>query len=106
MLKQDEQQQHASLYWEFHHWNGDHAQAVRIRDTKNGDWKAVRIYNKHHRDNPPIELYNLKRDTSESTNVATKNPAVVAQAEKLMRSSRKRSLMDQWNFDYWPNKKY
>jgi arylsulfatase len=32
-----------------------------------------------------IQLYNLKTDPSETTDVATKNPDVVAKIEKIMR---------------------
>ncbi|WP_242618814.1 arylsulfatase [Alteromonas sp. KUL49] len=99
-----EQKQHESLYWEFHHKRGDHAQAVRIRDEKNGDWKAIRIFNKQYRDNPPIELYNLRDDPSETTDLASKYPRLVQQAALLMDSSRTRSFLDEWNFDYWPSR--
>lgn len=104
LINQGEQQQHSSLYWEFHHWNGDHAQAVRIRDEVNGDWKAIRIYNKKHRENPPIELYNLKNDPSETTNIAAQHPDIAKNAGLLMDKSRTRSFIDSWNFDYWPQK--
>lgn len=106
LLDQGKQKQHDSLYWEFHHWNGSHSQAVRIRDDKNGDWKAVRLFNKKNRENPPIELYNLDKDPSETTNLAAQYPELVKKAKKLMKKSRKRSFMDSWNFDYWPGKKY
>lgn len=104
LLSQGEQKQHESLYWEFHHANGNHAQAVRIKDEVNGDWKAVRIYNKANRTEPPIELYNLKTDPAESNNVAKQHPDIVKKAADLMKSSRTRSHIDAWNFDYWPSK--
>ncbi|WP_017446745.1 arylsulfatase [Gayadomonas joobiniege] len=104
LLGKGEQKQHDSLYWEFHHWNGDHAQALRIKDDKNGDWKAVRVYNPKNRQNPPIELYNLKRDPGEQNNVASQYPEMVKKAEKLFKKSRTRSFVDSWNFDFWPGK--
>jgi len=105
LLNEGEQQQHDSLYWEFHHWNGDHAQAVRIHDEVNGDWKAVRVFNPKNRINPPIELYNLAKDPSETIDLAETHPEIVQQAAKLMKKSRSTSFMNSWNFDYWPNKK-
>ncbi|WP_420933483.1 arylsulfatase [Alteromonas sp. A081] len=104
LLNQDGQKQHDSLYWEFHRANGFHSQAVRIKDDVNGDWKAVRHYKKGQRLNPPIELYNLKTDPAETTNVASKYPEIVNKATELMKTSRTPSFMDAWNFDYWPRK--
>ncbi|AWB68902.1 N-acetylgalactosamine-6-sulfatase [Saccharobesus litoralis] len=104
LLNKANQKQHDSLYWEFHRPNGFHAQAVRIRDDINGDWKAVRFFKKGQRVNPPVELYNLKQDPSETHNLANLHPDIVKQAEHLMKTSRTPSFMDAWNFDYWPNK--
>jgi arylsulfatase A-like enzyme len=67
---------HEFLYWELH----DHGfkQAVRM-----GDWKAVRLSA-----DGPLELYNLKRDPSEQTDVANKNPEVVAKIEQYLKTAR------------------
>jgi arylsulfatase A-like enzyme len=48
-----------------------------------GEWKAVRNGPKK-----PLELYNLKSDEAEKTDVAAQNPEVIAKAEKLMTSAR------------------
>lgn len=64
------------FYWELH--EGASLQAVRF-----GDWKAVR--------NGPetaIELYDLKADAGEKTNLAKDKPNLVAKAEELMKTSR------------------
>ncbi len=76
MLKGGPAPKRESFYWELH--EGRPLQAVRF-----GDWKAVR--------NGPaaaIELYDLKNDSGETTNLAAGHPEMVAQAEKLMREAR------------------
>jgi arylsulfatase A len=64
------------FYWELH--EGASIQAVRW-----GDWKAVR--------NGPgeaLELYNLKNDLGETTDLAGARPGLVARAETLMKTAR------------------
>lgn len=63
------QPEHAYLYWE-----ADGAdEAVRF-----GDWKGVRP------EEGPVELYHLRRDPYESTDVAAAHPALVRRAERLL----------------------
>lgn len=83
-----DQKQSEYLYWEFF---GRPAQAVRM-----GDWKGIRINAKKEPDGP-IELYNLKDDIGEKTDVADKHPEIVAKIEKIM-ASRTRSEIERWNF--------
>ncbi len=68
--------QHEFLYWEAH----DHGfkQAVRM-----GDWKAVRTSA-----DGSFELYNLKSDPGEKTDVADKNPEVMAKIAGLLKNAR------------------
>jgi len=101
LLSSGNQQKHNHLYWEFHNNNGEHSQAIRFDDDK-GHWKAVRLYNKDNRTNPPIELYNLVSDQEEQVNIAGQYPELIAQMQELMKSSRTQADMDAWNFDYWP----
>ncbi len=64
------------FYWELH--EGKPIQALRF-----GDWKAVK--------NGPmaaIELYDLKKDPSESRNLAAGHPNLVSMAATLMREAR------------------
>ena len=77
------QKQHDYLYWEFHE-TAFH-QAVRM-----GDWKAVRYGTKK-----PLELYNLKSDLGETTNLAAQQPAVVKRIEKIMQTAHR-------DTKYWP----
>ncbi|WP_017446526.1 arylsulfatase [Gayadomonas joobiniege] len=94
------QAQHTSLYWEFHQGKRRHIQAVRINDDRKAAWKALRTFDKNHRLDPPVELYDLKTDPGEQNNLASEYPEVVAQAKQLMQSSRTRSTFEYWNFDY------
>ena len=72
-----EQGEHDFLYWEFPSYQGQ--QAVRI-----GDWKGIRkdIF----KGNMEVELYDLKNDMAETTDVSDQYPAIVAQIEIIMES--------------------
>jgi arylsulfatase A-like enzyme len=64
------------FYWEFH--EGGFNRAVRF-----GDWKAIQFGK-----DGPIELYNLKTDLAETTNVAASNPAAISAARKHFAAAR------------------
>jgi len=70
---------HEYLYWEFH--ERVFKQAIRL-----GDWKGVRLGK-----DLPLELYNLKSDLSETTNIAPSHPEVVAQIEQILKTCRTES---------------
>ena len=59
-----------TLYWHFPHYNG-HRHARPSSVIRKGDWKLILNY-----DPKSIELYNLKTDLSEKTNLADKKTAV------------------------------
>ena len=63
------------FYWELH--EGRPIQAVRF-----DNWKAIR-----NRPSSSVELYDLGRDTGETTDLATSHPDVVAKAESLMKAA-------------------
>lgn len=65
------------FYWELHE-AGPSLQAIRF-----GDWKAVKSG-----PSAAVELYDLKADLGEKTDLAAKNPDAVAKAVKLMASAR------------------
>ena len=67
---------HDFLYWEFH--ERGFQQAVRM-----GKWKAVRLAK-----DKPLELYDLAADPTEFTNVADKQPDVVAKIENYLKTAR------------------
>jgi arylsulfatase A-like enzyme len=71
-----EQKPHEYLYWEFFERGFD--QAIRV-----GDWKGVR-----NGLDAPLQLYNLKTDVGENSNVAEKKADVVARLEAMMKAAR------------------
>ena len=80
------QKQHSYLYWEFHELGG--RQAIR-----KGDFKLIK-YNVNK--NGKYELYNLKNDISESQNLASKRPKIVAKLAKILETSRTESKVFQF----------
>jgi len=87
-LGRGQQAQHKALYWEFH--SKGSAQAVRM-----GRWKGVRS-NVAKNAAAPIELYDLERDPSESSDVSAAHPDVVKRVERAMRQ-RTPAVLEQWN---------
>ena len=85
LLDQPGQKRHEFMYWEFH--EGASQQAVRM-----GDWKAVRT-----RPSAPLELYDLRQDLAEQTDVAAQHPEVVSRIESYLKTARSQS-------EYWPIK--
>jgi arylsulfatase A len=75
LLGKGEQAKHNFLYWEFPGYGGQ--QAVR-----EGDWKAVR--QKLGQKKIVTELYDLKADPNETTDVAAKHPDVLKRLEQRM----------------------
>ena len=80
--KPEEQEQHKALYWEFHARGSN--QAVRM-----GRWKAVRFGN-----TGKLELYDLRTDPGETTDVADRHPDVVARIKAYLATARTES-------EYW-----
>ncbi len=91
LLGKAQTNQHTALYWEFH--ERGFQQAARM-----GDWKAVRL-----KADGPFELYNLRLDPGEKTNVADQNPQVVAKFEAYLKTARSES--EQWPIKKAPAKK-
>ena len=71
--REDEQEKHASLYWEF-----KEKQAVRM-----GDWKGVRPEGK----GGALELYDLKKDVGEQEDLSGQHPEISARIEEILKAS-------------------
>ncbi len=82
MTGRGKQKMHRRLIWEFPGYGGQ--QAVR-----EGDWKAVRT--NMSKGNNDIELYNLKDDPGEKTNLAKNYPDKAAHFKEIMAKDRKAS---------------
>ena len=74
--KDDQQQKHDHLYWEFHEEGGK--QAVRYKH-----WKGVRL-NVNKDKEAPIELYDLRTDRAEQHNLAEQYPKIVKKMKKII----------------------
>lgn len=73
LLSNGKQLDHDYLYWEFPEYGGQ--VAIRM-----GDWKVVRTNLKDNKKQPTLELYNLKKDPSETKNVAEQHPEIIEKA--------------------------
>jgi arylsulfatase A-like enzyme len=75
--REQTQQQHDYLYWDYGHVRDEYKQAVRF-----GDWKAVR-----NGRNAPLELYDLADDIAETRNVAQQHPDIVSRVEQIIKEA-------------------
>lgn len=95
LLGKPEPKPHSYLYWEFfdinYNWNKPGNTKPRIyldkQAARMGDWKAIRT---DLLTNPgaPLELYDLKNDVAETTNVAARHPDVIKKMTALLRTAR------------------
>lgn len=75
-LKHEKQPSHPFFYWEINESQGP-VQAIRM-----GDWKGIKFFEK------PFELYDVKKDSAETTNLAARHPDIVKKIEQLMIETR------------------
>jgi len=80
LLGNAQQKIHDYLYWEFHEQGGK--QAIR-----QGNWKGIKLQ-VFGADEPILELYDLSKDPSESTNLASQNPEKMQELAQLMDEAR------------------
>jgi arylsulfatase A-like enzyme len=70
------------LYWEFYGFDAAHSQLrpnTLSQAARWGDWKAVRP-----KPGAPLELYNLREDLAETTDLAAKNPDIRGKLESFI----------------------
>lgn len=79
----EKQKPHKYLYWEFHERGGRKA-------LRKGDWKLVH-YNVLKPELTTTELYNIKTDPGEESNLAEQHPEIVKELSELMNSARTES---------------
>ncbi len=90
LLGKDKQQQHAYLYFEFPEKGGQ--VAIRM-----GDWKGVKSNMKKDK-NAAWEIYNLKTDEKETTNVAAEHTELVKKFEEILKKEHQPSHIREWEF--------
>lgn len=88
--KDDQQQKHAFLMWDFRGYGGQ--TAVRM-----GKWKAIRR-NMIKDPDAALELYDLESDIGETNNLASDFPEIVRQLEQII--SRERSMPEVEGFRF------
>ncbi|MFH6996557.1 arylsulfatase [Flavobacterium sp. FlaQc-57] len=86
----NKQKKHDYLYFEFPEKGGQ--VAVRM-----GNWKGVKS-NMRKNKNAPWEIYNLKTDEKETTDVASQNPELVIKFEKILKEEHQPSHLREWEF--------
>lgn len=89
------QPEHEFLYWEFPASGGQ--QAVRI-----GDFKARR--KDMHKGNTAFELYDLKNDPAETTNIASSHPEIISRVEAIISAEHVSAGNARWAFKLLDNK--
>ena len=80
-LSEENQEEHEFLYWEFPSYGGQ--VAIRM-----GDWKVVRQNLKDDKKEATLELYNLREDPTETSNIASEHPDILKKAAAIFAQER------------------
>lgn len=88
--KSAQQKKHEFILWDFAGYKGQIA--IRM-----GDWKGVK-QNVAKKPDAPLELYNLKDDISESTDVSAQHPDIVAKMEAIILRERDKPEIEKFRF--------
>lgn len=88
--KKDKQKKHDYLFFEYPEKGGQ--VAIRL-----GDWKGVRI---DVRKNPkaPWQIFNLKTDRNETTDVSAQHPKLVKQFDAIQKKEHQHPHIKEWEF--------
>ncbi|GAA4462973.1 hypothetical protein GCM10023189_40360 [Nibrella saemangeumensis] len=84
------QKKHEYLYWEYPEKGGQ--VAIRM-----GNWKGVKVNMKTNKA-ARWELYDLEKDKSETTNLASKYPAIIAKFDNIVWKEHQPSHVPEWEF--------
>jgi arylsulfatase len=87
LLSSENQKEHEFLFWEFPSYGGQ--VAIRM-----GDWKVVRQHLMDDKELATIELYNLRSDPLEMTNVAEEYPDILKKAARIFKEERTSPELD------------
>jgi arylsulfatase A-like enzyme len=100
LLKGDDSLDRDAIYWHFplYHFNG----ATPCSAVRAGDYKLIEFFEDNH-----VELYNLKDDIGETTDISKSNPVKANKLRKMLHKWRKdvNAQIPKPNPDYDPNKK-
>lgn len=86
----NKQKKHDYLYFEFPEKGGQ--VAIRM-----GNWKGVKSNMKKNK-NAPWEIYNLKTDEKETTDVASQNQELAIKFEEIIKKEHQSSHLREWEF--------
>ncbi len=84
LLKSNRHLEREALYWHFPHY---HASFVPWGAVRKGDWKLIEYFEKEGPDR--YELYNLRNDLGEKTNLAQKEPAIRLNLQQMLEAWRR-----------------
>ncbi len=89
-LKNQPQEQHEYLYWEYPEYGGQ--AAIRM-----GNWKV--IWKDIKKGNKEIEVYNLTEDIAERTNLADQHPELVEKFISIIKKEHKTPEVERFRID-------
>lgn len=84
----EKQKKHEYLYWEFPEMGGE--VAVRI-----GNYKAL-CRNMQKKPDAKFELYNLKNDPQEQTNIADEHPEIINKVKEIVKKEHVKNKNPKW----------
>ena len=90
LLGNSSQTKHEFLYFEYPE-NGGQV-AIRL-----GDWKGVRTNVRKNRD-APWQIFNIKTDRNETTDVASQHPELVKQFDAIQKREHQHAHVKDWEF--------